>query len=98
MNQESLKIYIADPGSSEMRLGLAGDVVPQYRQPVPSKVNSKSNSIKKSEPSAGNSKKSKPKKSSEANGSFMQKAYKDFLASKVNDSSFGMIVLEPNVQ
>ena len=99
MNQMNHKIFIADPGCSEMRVGIAGDVIPQYRKAF--KENSTSSSKLNDENEWTNSigKEKQPSKSSlKSPGKFMNDQYLNFFSNKIKDSNSSVIVIEKNVQ
>ena len=100
MNQLPMRIFIADAGSSEMRLGIAGDIIPQYKKIYDQDKKDSSSIIaeeKEWQSSLGKEKKiisesEKPK------GRFMNPEYIKFINKNIKDSVSGIIVIEKNIQ
>ena len=98
MNQLPMRIYIADPGSSEMRLGLAGDVVPEYRKETVRVFQQKPDPLDPGQGGNSHFKKSHAKSPSREPGMFMHDQYTQFLNQHIKDSVTGLVVLEKNQQ
>jgi hypothetical protein len=95
MITDPVKVYIADPGQSEMRLGLAGDVIPEFREVCPETLDKESKRAWKGTSSTANA---LPLKVSLTSDTMFNKHFTQFVSSKIKDPNVGLIVLEKNIQ
>ena len=83
MNPRNSKIYIADPGSSEMRVGFAGETIPIFRKAT----DKTKKRVTSEEPSTEIFPNQDP---------FMEEEFTDFFKSIIKDLSASVIILEKN--